>query len=302
MKKVIVAGMCFALLVLSGCKSTPEETVDPVEVQPTEQTTEGSLADLNEALKADIAKAREMAIAAGAEDYFANELMVVDVASTEAHTVYEDGGDEQEFNDAANDILYQYRAIEQISLATKAKMRIDELGYEPYDPESYAEGLAASDSVNELFNTGADGKTLYDEAKKAADAYNLVLFTAFSELAEEEKAKFLAVKKQADEIKAGVADKDNYNSAVVFYTQGDADLRAGSPETALEHLTIATTSMTTVYETVAEKRRLAQEAMDRARRRIENADAVATEADTIVPLADVEALDAISEEETEGGE
>ncbi len=300
MKKLLITSVCVALLVLSGCKSTPEETVDPDGIQPAE--TFDSLAEANEALKVDIEKAREMAVEAGAEQYFADELMVVDVASTEAHSVYDAGGDEQAFNDTATDILYQYRAIEQISLATKAQMRIDELGFEPYDPESYAEGMAAMASTDELFSSGADGMTLYNEAKKAADAYELVLFTAFSALADEEREKFLAVKKQADEIKAGVADAENYNNSVVFFTQGDGDLAADNPESALENFTIATTSMTTVFETVTEKRRLAQEAMDRARRRIEEAEEVATTADTIVPLSDVEALDEISEEETEGGE
>ncbi len=302
MKKLIIAGMFIALLVLSGCESTPEETTDSMEVQP---TTELSLADANEALKVDIAKAREMAIEAGAEDYFADELMVVDVASSEAHTVYEDGGDEQSFNDAATDILYQYRAIEQITLAEKAKMKIDEMGFESYDSTSYAEGMEAAAKTDELFVSGADGKTLYDEAKKALDAYNQVLLTAFSSLAEEKRAEFLAVKEQADEIKSNVADKDNYNNAVVFFTQGNADLNtntAEGAEAALENFTVAASSMTAVFETVTEKRRLALEAMERARQRAETADAVAESADAQVPLADVEALETLSEEETQGGE
>ncbi len=304
MKKLLLAGMFFALLVLSGCKSTPEEPIETpettteTEVQPTETATD-SLVDANAALKADIEKARAMAITAGAEQYFSEELMVVDVASTEVHAVYEDGGDEEAFNENATDILYQYRALEEAAKASKAAETIAKMNLESYDANAYAEGNAASEAAFALFNSGSDGKSIYDEAKKASDAYGKVLFTAFTSLAKEERDRFMTVKAQADEIKAGVADKSNYANAVVFFTQGDQDLVSDNPEAAYGNFTIAADAMTTVYESVVEKRRLAQEAIDRAKRRLEDAEEVATTADTIVPLADVESLESVNEDTAE---
>ncbi len=304
MKKLIITAMCFALLVLAGCKTPPEEvpeTPDVTEVKP-EDTTDNTIAEANDTLMQDIVKARQMAVAAGAEEYFSDELLVVDVASTEAHAVYEDGGDEEAFNETATNVLYQYRALEQASIAAKAGAKITEMGFESYDSDGFAAGNTASEAALRLFNSGASGKEVYDEAKKAADAYNTVLFTAFTSLADEKRVSFLDVKEMADEIKAGVADSQNYNGAVVFFTQGDQDLVSKNPESAYKNFSIAADSMTTVYETVAEKRRLAQEAMDRAKRRIEDAEDVATAADTQVPLADVESLDSISEETTQEAE
>ncbi len=287
MKKWILAGTCVFVLFFSACKTTDDA---------------GSLAEQNELLKVDIEDARARAIAAGAEEYFPNELTVVDVASTEAHVVYEEGGDEKAFNKAATDILDQYRALEQSSIAASTRDRIDELDFVGYDPASYDAGEVALAKATELFNSGADGKTYYDESKKAADAYLLVLNKGFSTLANEERGKFLEVKAQADGIKAGVADKDNYSAAVVFFTQGDNDLKSNNPENALENFRIARTNMTNVYETVVEKRMLAEEAIERAKQRTAQAEEVAVAADAIVPLADVEALDAESNESTEGVE
>ncbi len=287
MRKWILAGMCVLALSLSACKST-----DGV----------GDLATQNEQLKLDIEGARERAVAAGAEHYFPVELDVVDVVSSEAHVVYEEGGDEKEFNKAATDILNQYRALEQSAIAATSRDRIDALGFVDYDPASYEAGGLALDKATDLFNSGADGKEYYDAAKEAADAYLLVLNTAFASLANEERNKFLAIKAQADQIKAGVADKDNYSAAVVFFTQGDNDLKTNNAESAYENFKIALTDMTFVYETVVEKRMLAEEAIERAKQRTAQAEEVAVAADSIVPLADVEALDAESEEVNEGGE
>ncbi len=309
MKKIILAMMCLALLLFAGCKTPPEDTVETTDtIETTEvpvvtpDVVEDSLDVANEKLIETIYAAREKAVAAGAEQYFAGELQVVDIAASEAQSVYEDGGDDKVFNETASNILYQYMALEQASLAAKAQERIAQLGYESYDAESYAEGNRASEAALAMFTSGADGKSIYDESKKAADAYNKVLYEAFSSMASEKRASFLAVKEQADEVKAGVADKQNYANAVVFFTQGDANLVSDEPEAAYENFSIATDSMTTVYETVAEKRRMAQEAIDRAKRRLEDADQVAAAADSQVPLADVEALETINEESTEGGE
>ncbi len=315
MKKIIIMGVCLALLILSGCQSTPEEDVvtpEPTpEVEPTpvepdpapEPVVVEDFSEANEALIASTTEAREKAIAAGADIYFSDELLVVDVASTEALTVYKEGGDAKVFNELAADFMYQYQALEQAAIAAKTQEKILEMGFESYDLDNYNAGNVASNNAYELFNSGADGKAIYDEVKKAADSYNLVLRTGYIAVANESRSEFLAVKVKADEIKASVADKANYANAIVFFTQGDADLLSDNPESAYENFQIATGQMTSIYNSVLEKRALAQDAMDRARRRTESANEVAVAADEKVPLADVEALGNVSEtENTQEGE
>ena len=51
-----------------------------------------------------------------------------------------------------------------------------------------------------------------------------------------------------------------------------------------------------VYEDVLKKRAAAEEAMARAKRRVEDADAVAVKADSIAPIEKVESLDPAANE------
>lgn len=318
MKKWMVTGVficCMLTLFLSGCATPPEETIEePIEqVQPVEPVVVEPepvelpkpvepVVDLtaeNNALIAEGAAARELAIAAGAERYLPDELLIIDIAAREAQVVYEDGGDSVVFNEIASDVVYQYMALEQAALGSAMQQRIDELGFENYNVEQYAIGVEAALKTEELFSSGAIGKDLYEQAKKSADAYRLVLKAGFLALAQTERDKFLQIKEKADAIKAGIADKEGYANAVAFFSQASAHLLEEEHEGAYNNFVISNTSMTKVHEDVSKKRAAAEEAMARAKRRTEEASEAAAKADTIVPLGDVEALNAIETANTD---
>lgn len=293
MKKWMVKGICIGsmlTLFLSGCATPPEEPTDQIE------QVEPALFDIDpndsDALIAGGKKARELAIVAGAEQYFPDELLVVDIVAREAQVVYEEGGDSVVFNGIAFDTVYQYMALEQASLSSVNRQRIDELGFESYNPEQYAVGMEAALQIEALFSSGAMGRDLYEQSKKSADAYMLVLKAGFIVLGETERDEFLEAQKNADAIKSGVADKEGYTNAVAFFTQADANLLEDDPESAYNNFIIGTDKIIEVYEGVSIKRVAAEEAIARAKYRTEVADEIAAKADTRAPLVDVEALDA----------
>lgn len=302
----------FTFLSVTGCSSAPEETPEPVEeVQPIEPVEPIvidepeeiipeeiveiveiiDLTDENNALIADVLAAREKAVEAGAEEYLPNELLIVDIGAREAQVVYEEGGDQEVFNAVASDTLYQYMALEQGALAFEYSSRVDELGFRNYNNEQYVVAQNAAVEATELFNTGSDGETLYETAKTSADAYALVLHSGFVTLSENERADFLNVKEQADDIKAGVADKANYDNAVATFNVAETALTSGDAETAYNNFKVAKEAMDTVYDDVSVKRAYAQEALDRARQRMSEAAEEASAADTVVTLEEIESLD-----------
>ena len=100
-------------------------------------------------------------------------------------------------------------------------------------------------------------------------------------------------KKKADEIKASVADETGYANAVAFYTRAEQEFKTGENENAYNNFVACYGMLEPVYRDVAKKRALAEEALARARRRVEESDAMAAKADSMVPIEKVESLEPI---------
>lgn len=303
MKKRIIPAVCFcSLLALFwiGCKTPPKDTPAATEDQSARVesgTAAGSdLKTANAELIEQLDAARKKAVDAGAERYLRDELSVVDIASAEAQTVYKDGGDPAEFNAKASDILYQYKALEQAALAADARKKINELNFADYAASEYNAAEEASRKVAQMFNAGSEGKALFEQAQKALAGYNAVLNAGYKVLAEKERDKVIQIKDKADGIKAGVADKAGYANAVAFFTRGNQDLKSEENEKAYNNFITAGDMLNKVYRDVSKKRAAAEEAMARAKRRVEDADAVAVKADSIVPIEKVESLDSAANE------
>lgn len=302
-KRIMPAVILCSLLTLFwiGCKTPPKDTSVP-EDQSTQgktvtQTDAGSdLKSVNAKLIEELNAAREKAVAAGAERYLRDELTVVDTASGEAKAVYKDGGDPAEFNAKASDILYQYKALEQAALSLSARAKINEMNFAAYASSEYNEAEKAANKAGEMFNTGSDGKALFEQTQKALAGYNAVLNAGYKVLAEKERERVIEIKDKADAIKAGVADKNGYANAVAFFTHGNQDLKSGENEKAYNNFVTSRGMIDKVYQDVLKKRAIAEEAMARAKRRVEDADAVAVKADSIAPIEKVEALDSAANE------
>lgn len=308
MKKRIIPAVCFcSLLALFwiGCKTppkdtpaTPEDQSTPVETVAQEDTAAdtGSSSDLktaNAKLIQELNAARKKAVAAGADRYLRNELTVVDIASREAQAVYKDGGDPAEFNAKASDLLYQYKALEQAALAAAARKKIHEMNFAGYAASDYDVAEKAARKAEEMFNAGASGKELFAQTEKVLAGYNAVLNAGYKVLAEKERERVIEIKDKADGIKAGVADKTGYANAVAFFTRGNQELKSGENEKAYNNFVTSREMLDKVYQDVLKKRAAAEEAIARAKRRVEDADAVAVKADSIAPIEKVESLDSV---------
>jgi len=291
---------------IMGCKSAPTEEptseepavvetpeikeTEPVVTEPevTEPVVERDWQTENEALTDEIKEARVKAIAAGAELYLPNELEVLDVDAREIQVVYQDGGDPEVFNTKAKNMLALYQALEQASLAAERYERIEGFGFADYDSLDFNKGNEASKKTEELFTNGASGQELLDSATVAAESYDKVLKTAFNKKAREKRAEVLEVKKQADIIKANVAEKDAYMSAIAIFTRADQELIEGDPEAAYNSFCTSYDQLTSIYNSVAAKRAKAQESLENAKKRIEASNEKAKEADTVAPIEETD--------------
>lgn len=305
MKKRIIPAVFFcSLLTLFwiGCKTPPENTPAAPEDQSTPvetvtQTDTGSdLKSVNAKLIQELNTARKKAVAAGAERHFRTELTAVDTASREAQDAYKDGGDPSEFNTKATDIVHRYKALEQAALAAEARAKINEMNFAAYASSEYNAAEKDALKLREMFGSGANGKDLSAQAQKTLDGYNAVLNAGYKVLAEKEREKVIEIKDKADAIKAGVADKNGYANAVAFFTRGNQELKSGQNEKAYNNFVTCRGMIDKVYQDVLKKRAAAEEAMVRAKRRVEDADAVAVKADSIAPIEKVEALDSAANE------
>ncbi len=227
--------------------------------------------------------AREKAIENHANEYFPNELQVVDIFASEGLAVYQDGGNKQDFDVVANDSLYQYKALEQAAMIAKNQEKIDALDFEQYAPDAYARGVEASNNAMTLFNSGADGETIYNETVKACSEFDAVLIEGYTVLAKEKKTEYLETVSMANEIKANLADKENYLIATATCAKADAELKAKKPEQAFESFELANLQMAEVYNRVYEKRQAAESYLNRAKQSVKRADEIAEKADSIAP-------------------
>ena len=230
--------------------------------------------------------AREKALENHVNEYFPNELQVVDIFASEGLAVYQDGGEKQDFDVVANDSLYQYKALEQAAMIAKNQEKIDALGFEQYAPDAYARGVDASEKAMTLFNTGADGETLFNETIKARKQFDIVLLEGYTVLAKDKKIEYLETIAMANEIKANLADKENYLIATDTCEKADAELIAKNPEKALELFELANLQMTKVYSRVYKKRQEAESYINRATQSVGRADEIAEKADIIAPKTD----------------
>ncbi|WP_428769411.1 hypothetical protein V1L52_10375 [Treponema sp. HNW] len=312
MKKRIMPALCLcSLLTLFwiGCKTPPKDTPavpeeqttvveqpETVEQTGTVQDTGADVRAANAKLIEELNAARKKAVAAGADRYFRSELTAVDTESRNAQNAYKDGGDPAEFKTKASDIVYKYKALEQASLASTARKKINEMNFAGYAASEYNAAEKAAGKAQEMFKSGASGKDLSAQTQKVLDGYNAVLKAGYKVLAEKEREKVIEIKDKADAIKAGVADKTGYANAVAFFTRGNQELKSGQNEKAYNNFVTCRGMIDKVYQDVLKKRAAAEEAMARAKRRVEDADAVAVKADGIAPIEKVEALDSASNE------
>ncbi|OJF77403.1 MAG: hypothetical protein BKP49_02765 [Treponema sp. CETP13] len=310
--------MSISLLDFLGCKSTPEEESVPsesvVEAPQPEPEPEAELEPVpepaepvydwtsdNESLIAKITEARVKAIAAGAELYLPEELGVIDSDSNKIQSAYAEGGDPEEFNTSGQNIVLLYEALEQSSIASVRYERINGFDFASYDQDSYDEGVSAAAKARDLLANNGTGAEILEASTLAANSYDKVLNTAFTQKANDKRLEVLDIKKLADSIKANVAQKEQYENAIGFFSNGNKLLQEGDSEEAYNSFSKSLEDLTIVYNNVLEKREAAQAAIEKAKKRIEQSQIKASDADSVAPINEADPEQAAAqdmEEET----
>ena len=303
MKKIVITAFS-AFLILSfiscGSKPAPEETKEPeapvvteeeVVVEKVEEIIE--TVDNTLALQS-IDGARNLAVESGAEDSAADLLKSVDDLYAQIKAKSEEGKD---VSKEATDIANRYSAIAAYVKAKEAKQKIDDTDLISFAQSIYDEGNAAYTELEAMFaNPDVTGEQLLEKATKAYTCFNSVLIIAYKQIAKDERSDAFVEKRNADSVKAGVAQKEKYNEAVELFKKGDTLYAMQSLEKSYESYKASKEIFAALYLDVSEKRAAAQKAIDEAKKRVAESAALANEADLNSPIT--EKVDGIEEEET----
>lgn len=309
-KRLISLLVCFCVILtifICGCKSTPEEVPEettpveeavveetPVKVEDTSNTEEEKA--LYE-LAMNVDKARVAAVSAGADTLYKDSLSGTDTAYTAAKNDYDEGGEPATFKTAAESALLMYQALENACKATTMKERVEGLEFVQYNEAEYQKGCSLLDETNSLIASNNPVSQVSSKAFDTVNAFQAVLDSGFKTIGEEKRDDILTVKKDADSIKANKADADAYNNAVLLFNSGDTKTANKQYEEAYEDYSRSHTEMVEVYERVVQKKQAAEEAMARAKNKIDSIEQLAIEADEKAPLPDEEGQEEEAENE-----
>ncbi|WP_294430422.1 hypothetical protein [uncultured Treponema sp.] len=301
MKRYLFTLICAASIIpFISCGSTPTVEPEPPkaeepapvveeptpEPEPEPQPPAEDFSQANEALLAQADSARAKAIEAGAEKYFRDVLSADDkfYESVKAEIKANPTADHSE---KIKEVIVRYEALATASLAKEMKLKADEFGLADADAEK-----ALSD-----FEASENGNGMRENADKALSAYSALLLKKLGEMAKTERSAALEAKKNADSVKAGVAKKTEYAEASATFKKADSSFASKDLEGAYKGYRSAKNAFTKLYELIAEKRAAAQAAIERAKKRVAEAENYTKEADTIAPLenevAGIEKEDAV---------
>ncbi len=233
-----------------------------------------------------VLEVREEAVEAGAEVYFPDELAIADDYAYDAVVYYNTVGTQEELEADVENFTYVYEAFKEASAAADLYIRIIENDFQSYDRNGFAAAEKVTDELAELAYSLPEGKVLLAKTEQVRDAYDKVIKNAFKKKSDGVRSEYLAVKRDADGIKANVADKQGYASAEAHMKNADAMFARMSYESAFNEYTTAEEQMRSVYESVLEKRNAAIAALERGRARKEELSILAAQADIIAPLSD----------------
>ena len=303
MKKYLLTFFSIAaVLAFVSCGSTPtaepetepeppkQEEPAPVVEEPEPEVPAEDFSKQNEELLSQAEAARKKAVDAGAQKYYPDVFSATDkyYSDVKAEITSDPNADHSE---KLKDVISRYEALATASTAKELKLKADEYGLSDADAEK-----ALSD-----FEASENGKDMRANADKALAAYSALLLKQLAEMAKTERSAALAAKKNADSVKAGVAKKADYADASNTFKKADASFVTKDMEGAYKGYRIAKNAFTKLYETIAAKRAEAQAAIDRAKKRVAEAENYTKEADTIAPLegdvAGIEKEDAVLLEE-----
>jgi hypothetical protein len=164
---------------------------------------------------------------------------------------------------------------------------IADYGFGRYDPDTYgATNAKALTAINEYdaLSYGLDGdiKDILRQAEEIQAAYNTILGTGWKLYATERRATALAERQVALDIKAHVAVRDEYEAAQKLFDQAENSFLAKQYPDAAEFYFRSEFLFAVASGTAAEKRRIAEGAIQEAEAKAADSDETARKAALIL--------------------
>ena len=286
MKKVLFLMACaFALpFVFLSCKSTPEKEDLPVEEKVDTELENTDIS--NKALLESVEASRQSALEAGADKSFAKAFTALDFILEKDKANVSSADKDPVMAEHLKDLDLRYKALAEAGIAKAKKEKIDSNNFVSYNKASYDEGVKVLNSFDDDATLLLSGKELFAKAQSASASFDAVLDAAYRVLAKDERTKAFVAKKGADEVKASVSRKTEYDEGVNYFKTGDTNYVTKAPESAYNNYIKAKEVFEKLAAEISEARAKAKAAVEAAKKRVSQSEDVAVKADTQAPLGE----------------
>ena len=298
MRKVVMM-ICSATLIFfcisCGSKPAPEEpekTAPVVETPTPEPEPTPAKVDNGAALKG-IDDARKLALDAGVKESEPDKLKAIDALYDKIKAKADNGED---ISADSKDLADRYTALATYVKACKVNEDIDDTEMVDLAEEMYDKGYDYLIQYEDLFNDpNSTGKAQLDKAVSANTTLTGVYAIIFKQMTKDARADALLSKKDAESVRAQIAQKDKYNKAVDLFKKGDSAYTMMAYERAYDNYIDATDLFDELYDDIAEKRAAAQKKIEEAKLKVKESENYALQADKKAPMKTK--LDGIEDED-----
>jgi len=145
--------------------------------------------------------------------------------------------------------------------------------------------LLSAKAVYDLGEDGASGDDIaaaYNNAALALNIYNDAISDYWQVKATDARARALSAQKEALNLKADVAVRDDFNLSTDIFNNGESNYLASLYEESIGFYIESETMYINLCAIAAEKRRLAAAALQAAEKKIEESERIAADADTVL--------------------
>ena len=245
-----------------------------------EALLQSAIAEAIRRVEEGLAVARNAAIAAGAEEYAPDFLAEADNLARRALREYEEG-DYDSARSAALDAYAIYNAITASLEARRLRDEIARRGFESYDSANVNSGDVAFDAGMAAF-ANRNFRDALDRAEEALTRYTIALRTAWETLAWGRRDAASAERQRALDARANIAAREEFDPAEPVFNGANTALMRENFEEAIELYDECIPMFAASTRMALARRQAAQEALDRADRRLIESEQTAALADQIM--------------------
>jgi hypothetical protein len=287
MRKVVMM-ICSAMLIFfcisCGSKPAPEEPEKPapvVETPKPEPEPEPAKVDNGAALKG-IDDARKLALDSGVKEYEPEKLQAIDALYDKIKAKSDNGED---ISADSKDLADRYAALAAYVKACKVNEDIDDTDMVDLAEAMYDKGYNYLLEYEDLFNDpNSTGKAQLEKANSANTTLIAVYAIIFKQMTKDARADALLSKKDAESVRAQIAQKDKYNKAVDLFKKGDSAYTMMAYDRAYDNYIDATDLFDELYDDIAEKRAAALKKIEEAKLKVKESEDYALQADKKAPM------------------